>query len=266
MPSVTRQGIAISYSDTGGDGTPVVLVHGFPFNSSLWDPQVESLGDRFRVIAPDLMGFGDSDAPEDPSAYSIAVFSDQIRAVVDDTDARSAVLCGLSMGGYVCLDLWRRHRDVIKRLVLADTRAEPDTPDAQQKRSDQQEQIRAEGTRRFARTLVGELLSETSRSRPDVSARALAAMDNPPQGFVGALEAMKARPDSTADLVTIDVPTLIVVGEQDAITPPDAARTMHEHIGGSQLVVIPEAGHVSNLEAPEAFSGALARFVAAGRG
>jgi 3-oxoadipate enol-lactonase len=266
MPSVTRQGIAINYSDTGGDEAPVVLVHGFPFNSSLWDPQVESLGDRFRLITPDLMGFGASDAPEDPSAYSIAAFSDQIRAVVDRAQARPVVLCGLSMGGYVCLDLWRRHRDIIEGLVLAHTRAEPDTADTRQKRSDQQDEIRAEGTRGFARTLVGGLLSETSRSKPDVSARALAAADNPAQGYVGALEAMKARPDYTSDLVTIDVPTLIVVGEQDAITPPDAARTMHEHVGGSQLVVIPEVGHLSNLEAPEAFNTALVRFLDGGRG
>lgn len=261
MPTVTERGVTINYSDTGGGGAPVILVHGFPFDSSIWAPQIEALGDRYRVIAPDLMGFGASDAPDDPYAYSMAVFGDQIRAVVDDAGVRSVVLCGLSMGGYVCLDLWRRHRDVVEGLVLADTRAEPDTPDAIQKRSDQQDLIRAEGTRRFARTLIGGLLSETSRSRRDVTNRALAAMENPAQGYIGALEAMKARPDSTPDLVTIDVPALIVVGEHDTITPPEAARTMHEHIGGSQLVVMPEAGHVSNLEAPEAFNRALAGFV-----
>jgi pimeloyl-ACP methyl ester carboxylesterase len=111
--------------------------------------------------------------------------------------------------------------------------------------------------------LPNALLGETTRERrPDVVERARTLMDNPPAGFIGALEAMKKRVDSTNELASIDVPTLVIVGEEDAVTPPDASRKIHEHVGGSQLVVIPEAGHLSNLERPEAFNGALRDFLA----
>jgi 3-oxoadipate enol-lactonase len=263
MPSITVDGIGIGYADTRGPGPAVVLIHGWPFNSSLWDPQAEALSDRARIVAPDLMGFGASDAPDDPPRYSMATFADQVRSVIDDAGLDRVVLGGLSMGGYVCFDMWRRHRDVIGALILADTRAEADTPETIDKRTAQQEQARAEGITPVAQALLEGLLSESTRSdKPDVVARVRAVMDNPPHGYVGGLEAMKRRPDSTGDLVTIDVPTLVIVGEHDGITPPAVARTMHEHIGGSQLVVVPEAGHVSNLEGPEDFNGAIAGFLA----
>jgi 3-oxoadipate enol-lactonase len=255
MPRVSADWIAISYSDTGGSGPALVLIHGWPFNSSLWDPQVEAIAGRARLIAPDLMGFGASDAPDDPSHYSMSTFADQVRSVIDDARLDRVVLAGLSM--------WRRHREVIRALILADTRAEADTSESIAKRTAQQEQVRAEGTEPVAQGLLEGLLSETTRTgKPDVVARVLAVMDNPPDGYVGGLEAMKRRADSTDDLTTIDVPTLVIVGERDAITPAAAARTMHEHVGGSQLVVVPEAGHISNLEGPAAFNGAVAAFLA----
>jgi 3-oxoadipate enol-lactonase len=265
MPKVTVDGIDIMYSDTAADLPSVVMVHGFPLNSSLWDLQKDTLADRFRFVTLDLMGFGASDAPEDPSRYSMAAFADQVRAVIEDTGLGRVAVCGLSMGGYVCFELWRRHRDVIGALLLADTKAEADDPEGIDKRTAQQEDVRARGPRAVAESMVGGLLSDTTRAKkPDVVARALAVMDNPADGYIGALEAMKTRVDSTEDLVTIDVPTLVIVGEEDAITPPALARKLHEHIGRSRLAVIPEAGHLSNLEEPGAFGGAVANFLASG--
>jgi 3-oxoadipate enol-lactonase len=262
MPSVTVDGTKINYTDHGGDGTPVVLVHAFPLDSRMWEGQIESLSDAFRFVTLDLQGFGDSDAPEDESSYSMDVFADQIKAVADDAGLDKFVLTGLSMGGYAAFAFLRKYRDRVSALVLADTRAEADPPEGVEKRTTQQGMVRNEGTGGLIEALANALLSEATRTKkPDVVDRLKEQMDNPAAGFVGALEAMKKRPDSSDELTAINVPTLVIVGENDGVTPPDAARKIHEHAGGSRLVVIPEAGHLSNLEAPEAFNGALAEFL-----
>ncbi|HET7482191.1 MAG TPA: alpha/beta fold hydrolase [Actinomycetota bacterium] len=262
MPNATVDGVTISYGDGGGDSTPVVLLHAFPFNSQMWEPQLQGLGDRFRFVTPDLAGFGASDAPSNPEDYSMDRFADQVKAVIDALGATEVILGGLSMGGYVALAFMRRYPDVVKALVLADTRAEADPPEGKDKRTSQQELVRNEGTAGLIETLSGALLSESTRTNsPEVVARAKELMKNPDAGFVGALEAMKNRPDSTDGLSKIGVPTLIIVGENDGVTPPDAARKLHEHIGGSRLVVIPDSGHISNLEAPEAFNAAFGEFL-----
>ena len=263
MPTVTADGTKINYTDTGGDATPVVLLHAFPLNSKMWEPQIEALSDRFRFIAPDLKGFGGSDAPEDTSTYSMDSYADQVAAVLDDLGLDKVVVAGLSMGGYIAFAFLRRHRDRVSALVLADTRAEADPPEGIEKRTNQQGMVRNEGTAGLIEALSGALLGEATREKkPDVVQKVKELMaENGPSGFIGALEAMKGRPDSSDELTSIDVPTLVIVGEHDGVTPPDAARKIHEHVGGSRLVVIPEAGHLSNLEAPEAFNGALGEFL-----
>lgn len=262
MPNVTVDSRRIEYLDTGGAGTPVLLVHAFPLRAQMWEPQMESLGDRWRFIAPDLMGFGSSDAPDDASAYSVDAFADDLKGLLDELGIDRVVLAGLSLGGYIALAFLRKHRTAVSALVLADTRAEADAPENIEKRTNQQGIVREQGPGALTDGLVGALLGEPTREKkPDVVANVRSLMENPAAGYIGALEAMKGRPDSTPDLTAIDVPTLIVVGENDALTPPELSRKMHEHIGGSRLVVIPEAGHLSNLEAPEAFNGALAEFL-----
>ncbi|MGH2755417.1 MAG: alpha/beta fold hydrolase [Actinomycetota bacterium] len=262
MPTTTVNGVDINYRDTGGAGTPVLLIHAFPLNGEMWEPQIESLGDRFRFIAPDLKGFGGSSAPEDRSAYTLDSYADELAGLLDALGIDKATVAGLSMGGYIAFAFLRRHPQKVAALVLADSCAEADPPEGIERRSAQQEQVASEGTAGLIDALTGALLSEPTREKkPEVVERAKALMDNPPAGFVGGLEAIKGRPDSTGDLVGINVPTLVIVGENDALTPPDASRKMHEHIGGSRLVVIPEAGHLSNIEAPEAFNGALAEFL-----
>ena len=262
MPSFTSTRTALAYLDTGRDGTPLVLLHGWPLSSRMWEPQIEFFGEAFRVVAPDLKGFGASDAPDDPKSYSMDGYADDVAALLDELGLPEVVLGGLSMGGYVCFAFLRRHAGRARALVLADTRAVPDTPEGARVRSAQQEQVAERGPGPLADSLIDTLLSESTRARkPDVVERVRKLMDQPAAGYIGALEAMKARPDSTPDLTRIAIPTLIIVGEEDRVTPPESARSMHEHIGGSQLAVIPEAGHLSNLEAPQAFNEALAGFL-----
>ena len=264
MPQATINGHTIGYGDTGGDGPAVLLVHAFPFNSTMWQPQVDALGDRYRLITPDLTGFGGSDAPEDRSGYTMDAWADLLAGLLDELGLPQVVLAGLSMGGYAAFAFLRRHRDRVSALILADTRAEADPPEGKEKRTTQQGMVEREGTSGLIDALVGALLSEDTRTnKPDVVEHVRKAMDNPAAGFIGGLEAMKGRPDSSDELESIDVPTLVIVGENDGVTPPDAARKIHEHVAGSRLVVIPDAGHISNLEAPEAFNGAVAEFLGA---
>ncbi|MFN2593769.1 MAG: alpha/beta fold hydrolase [Actinomycetota bacterium] len=262
MPHVFMRATKVGYQDHGGAGIPIVLVHAFPLDSTMWQGQIDALSGNHRFVTVDLQGFGTSDAPEDESGYSMGEFADQIKAVIDEIGADKVVLVGLSMGGYVAFEFWRRYRERVAALVLADTRAEADPPEGKDKRSAQQQQVREQGTSGLIEALTGALLGEQTRTnKPEVVDAAKKSMANPDAGFIGALEAMKNRPDSSEDLTTIDVPTLVIVGENDGVTPPEAARKIHEHVGGSQLVVIPEVGHLSNLEAPEDFNRALEDFL-----
>lgn len=262
MPAAELNGLKLDYIDTGGDGTALLLIHGFPFHRHMWDPQVEALGKGFRLLVPDLKGFGSSEAPEDRSAYTVDSYADEIKAVLDHAGVDKAVIAGLSMGGYVALAFMRKYPDAAAALVLANTRAEADPPAGIEKRTNQQNQVGKEGIAGLIEAMPGALLSEkTKANHPDVADRVRAVMDSPAAGYIGALEAMKQRPDSSAGLSAIKVPTLVIVGEDDPLIPADASRTLHEAIGGSKLVVIPEVGHLSNLEAPQAFNKALEEFL-----
>lgn len=262
MAEVERAHNRIYYADRG-DGEPVLFVHGYPLNSSLWDPQVGALEGSYRCLVPDLLGFGRSDAPEDLDLYSVEAYAADLLSVMDDAGVNNATVCSLSMGGYIAFALVRSAPERIRALILADTRVEPDGDEARASRTAQQELIRAQGTAPVIDSMVtGPLLSDATRaSKPDVVERTRRIMDNPAPGFLGALEAMKKRPDSTRTLARINVPTLFLVGEHDAITPPGVAREMHAAVPGSRLVVIPDAGHLSNLESPAAFNGATLEFL-----
>ena len=263
MATANVNGIKLHYEDQGSGDKTVLLVHGFPLGWKLWEDQIEALKDDHRVIAPDLRGYGGSDAPEDIESYSLDVFADDLAGLLDEIGVDKVVYVGLSMGGYMAFPFLARHRDKVDALVLADTRAEADPPEGVAKREAQQETIRGEGTSSLVEALPKALLSQaTWDGKPEVVERAKGLMDQPDAGWLGSLQAMKTRPDSSDQLTSIDVPTLIIVGEEDGITPPDAARKMHEHIGGSRLVVVPGAGHLSNLESPEAFNAALKDFLA----
>jgi 3-oxoadipate enol-lactonase len=263
VPTIDVNGTSISYSDTGGEGTPVLFFNAFPLSARMWEPQIEALSDRFRLVTLDFPGFGGSAEVDDPSTYSMDAFAAQGKAVLDELGIDKAVITGLSMGGYAAFAFLRRYPEAVTGLILADTRAEADAPENIEKRTGQQATIKEQGPSALTEGLLGALLGQPTRDKkPDVVENVKGLMDNPGSGYIGALEAMKGRPDSTGDLAGISVPTLVIVGENDTLTPPDLSRKIHEHVGGSRLVVIPEAGHLSNLEAPEAFNGAVAEFLA----
>ncbi|MDP8976234.1 MAG: alpha/beta hydrolase [Actinomycetota bacterium] len=266
MPTVTVAGSTINYVDanSGADaeGPAVILLHAFPLHSGMWQPQLDALSSRHRVIAPDLKGFGASDAPEDVSSYSMANYADEVASLLSALELDRAVVVGLSMGGYVAFSLLDRHRELVAGLVLADTRAGRDSEQVLERRIEQQRKVREEGTVAVIDTLLDALLSEHTREhRPQVVVEARRLMDNPTAGFVGALEAMKTRPDATSRLGNIDVPTLVLVGDHDQLSTPEEARAMHEQIPGSRFTVLPNAGHLTNLEVPDAFNHALGDFL-----
>lgn len=246
------------YLDQGTGDPAIVLLHAFPLRAAMWEPQMVALAAGARVVAPDLAGFGGSDAPEDPAAYSVDGWADDVAGLLEHLGLDRVVLGGISMGGYVAFAFLRRHRERLAGLVLADTRPGPDTPEVLERRTAQQRQVREVGTAEVIETMLEGLLSEHTRERrPEVVSASRRLMDNPPAGFIGALEAMKRRPDSTAELATIDVPSLVIAGEADRPSPPDVAREMAAAIPGSALAILPRAGHLSNLEAPEEFNRAL---------
>ena len=252
-------GIQLSYDDVGAD-LPIVFVHAFPLDRSMWAPQVGALVRQGRCIAPDLRGFGTS-PPAPP--YSMDQYADDVAALLEALGARPAVVVGVSMGGYIAFAFWRRHRAKVRALVLADTRAGADTDEGREKRRRLIEVARSRGSGTVAEMQIGSMVGETTRQRrPEVVETVRAMMAAAPvEGIVGALEAMMARPDSTPTLATIAVPTLIVVGEEDTVTPLADAQAMHAQIRGSRLEVIAQAGHICNLERPAAFTHIVSEFV-----
>ena len=253
------RGLDIAYDDVG-TGLPVVFIHGFPHNRTLWAPQLGGLLSRARCIAPDLRGFGDSEAR---GPYTMDGYADDVVAVLDALQIDRAVIGGLSMGGYVAFALWRRHRDRVRALILADTRPGADSEETRAKRREMIALARAKGSAAVADAQIAGMVGRTTREKhPDIADAVHRMLSMAPvEGVVGALEAMMGRPDSTPTLATIDVPTLIVVGEEDILTPPKEARAMHERIPGSRLEILACAGHVSNVERPAAFNHVVSEFL-----
>lgn len=252
-------GAEIGYDDVGS-GLPVVFIHGFPHDRSLWAPQMGAFVDRCRCIAVDLRGFGESSLTD---AATMDRYADDVACVLDALAIQRAVICGLSMGGYVAFALWRRHRSRVRALILAGTRATPDTPDAADKRRELIALARTEGSSAVADRQIAGMIGKSTRARNsgivDTVYRMLESA--PVDAVTGALEALIARPDSTPTLATIDVPTLIIVGDEDVLTPVKDARALHAGIAGSRLEILRGAGHLSNLERPAAFNHVASEFL-----
>jgi 3-oxoadipate enol-lactonase len=238
---------------------PVVLLHAFPLDGTMWAPQLAGIERLGPALAPDLPGFGG----QPPGAPDLAAYADAVVAGMDAAGFERAVVVGLSMGGYVALRLLDRHRARVAGLVLADTRAEADDDAGRARRTGQAARARAEGVAWLPDALVPALLGETTRhQRPEVVAEVRARVARAdPEGVARALEAMRDRPDSTPLLATIDVPTLVIVGAEDALTPPATARGLAAAIPGARLEIVPEAGHLANLERPLAFDEVLFDFL-----
>jgi 3-oxoadipate enol-lactonase len=244
------------------DADVLLLVHGFPFSSAMWRPQLESLPLGWRVVAPDLRGFGASPAAG-TDVLTMDAMADDLAALLDELGVRTAVFCGLSMGGYIAFAMLRRHAARLRALVLCDTRPGADTDEARRGRLEGAALVTAQGTAPLIDSLLPKLLSaETRRDRPEVEQEVREMMQaQPAETVAAALRGMAARPDSTPLLRSIVVPTRIIVGAADQITPVGEAQLMARAIPGALLEVIPDAGHMPNLENQDAFDRVLDGFL-----
>ncbi|MDQ6611487.1 MAG: alpha/beta hydrolase [Gemmatimonadota bacterium] len=260
---VELNGVQIGYDDVG-TGTPVVFIHGFPHDRTLWSQQIDMLSMQVRCVAPDLRGFGESGGDE---RTSIDQYADDVAGLMTHLQIERAVICGLSMGGYVAMCMWRRHSDRVLALALCDTRYGADSDDGKQKRNDLIALARRDGSAAVAANQITGMLGKTTREkRPDVVAATKAMMERASVvAIVGALTAMRDREDSRASLATVTVPTLVVVGDEDVLTPVAEAQSIVSALSpaaAARLEVIEGSGHATCIERPAAVTHVLADFLA----
>jgi pimeloyl-ACP methyl ester carboxylesterase len=251
------------YVIEAGRGPAVVLLHAFPLNASMWAAQREALSDAYRVVCPDQRGFGGTQLYDHDGA-SLDEVADDLAAMLDKLKVDRCVLGGLSMGGYVTMAFARRHPDRLRAVVLADTRASADPPEGAANRRRIADEVIAAG---HSKQLVDEVLPKlvgatTKEKRALVLGRIKATVERAPAYAVAwAQRAMADRPDSFDTLRSLTVPALVVVGEEDELTPPSDATAMAEALNDATLVTIPAAGHLTAMETPEEFNAALRAFV-----
>ncbi|MDX2251403.1 MAG: alpha/beta fold hydrolase [Nitrospira sp.] len=250
---VQVNGVTLAYSDRGA-GLPLVFLHAFPLNRTMWTAQEQALSSQFRVITIDLRGHGESDAPL--WRYTLDQAADDVRALMDHLSVRQAVLVGLSMGGYILFAFYRKFADRVKGLVLADTKAQADTAEGKDGRFQMAQTAYKKGAAAVADIMIPKLLSPaTIQTRPDIVRRVRDMIEgNQISGIAGDLMAMAERADSIPYLKQIACPTHIIVGELDQATPPSDAELMAERIPGARLSIIPGAAHLANLEQPDRFT------------
>jgi pimeloyl-ACP methyl ester carboxylesterase len=238
----------------------VVLLHGFPLNAAIWHQQQLQLGDRFRVITPDLRGHGRSPAPAD--GYEMESLAGDVLALLDSLRVPKAVILGHSMGGYVTLAAWRLAPERFLALGLIASHASADTPAAKEGRGKLAEKVAAEGNQPVVESMMPRLFSKDSAPSEIVSEQVRQMMSNSPRaGIIGVLGGMAARPDSTALLKGINVPMLILAGADDQIVPREKPEAIAKAVKGSTLAVIDKAGHMPMLEQPEATTSAIREFL-----
>lgn len=261
MKKLRVGGIEMSVEDRGS-GPPLLLVHGFPLHSGMWRHQVEALAGRFRVIAPDLRGFGQT--PVDAETVSMEQFADDLAALLDALEVIGPVaFCGLSMGGYIAWSFWRKYPERVAALILCDTRAVADAPAAAQARTKMAKSVMTDGLQPVSDAMLPKLLApETARRQPEVLefVRGM-ILGASPAGVAAAQRGMAARPDSSDLLGRISVPTLVIVGQEDAISTPAEMRSIAGAIPNAQLIEVSGAGHLSPLENPPVVNRAIAEFL-----
>jgi len=253
------RGIEIAYEERG-QGTPVVLLHGFPFNRSLWREQVDALSARHHVVVPDLRGHGETTVTESATMEEMA---DDVAGLMDALDIERAVVGGLSMGGYVTFAFARKYPQRVRALILADTRPQADTEEARQNREMMAQRALEEGMEAIAEIQLPKLFAPNNFERETEKVARVREMmvTTNREGTAAALRGMASRLDASDLLPQIKVPSLIIVGREDRLTTLADAEKMHEAIQDSHLVVIDEAGHVSNIERAIQFNRALVEFL-----
>jgi len=255
-------GAEIYYIDIGDkSATPIILIHGFPFNSDMWRPQIDHLKTTFRVITYDVRGHGRSEVGD--GQYTLEMFVDDLIALLDYLRLEKVVLCGLSMGGYIALRAVERNPERCRALILCDTTSNADSNEAKLRRAASIKAIKSTGGKPYAEEFTKAVLSmHTFLERSDLVETVRSMIEsNSPIGICGALLALVARTETTLSLPRIRVPTLILVGEQDKTTPPELSEKMRQLIPNSELRIVSNAAHLSNLENPEEFNSHILNFL-----
>ena len=250
-------GVAMSYRDSGeGTGDPLVLLHAFPLNGRMFEPQMKAFSGDRRVVAPDYPGFGRS--PRTPAQPDVHYYAEGVRGLLDRLHFERVILGGVSMGGYVAFECMRLFPERISALILANTRPEPDPEEMREIRNQMALSVAKEGVEVLVHLQMERLLAPGNLQDEDLvdNVRAM-ILENSPDGAVAALGAMRERPDSRPLLNEINVPTLVIGGEEDGISSPEVMGAMAEKIPGARHLTITDTAHLSNLEAPEKFNAAL---------
>lgn len=261
MKTQTVNGVELAFVDQGA-GTPVLLVHGFPLDHTMWNAQIDALSKDCRVIAPDLRGFGQSGAGD--GTVTIGQLADDLAALLDGLGIdQPIVLCGLSMGGYVAFQFWQKHGGRLAGLILCDTRAVTDTPEMAAGRLEMAERVLREGPAPLVEQMMPKLFAQTTaKDRPElVDSLHRVMMATDPSAIAATAGGMAQRPDMVARLAEIDCPTLVIVGEQDAISTPDEMREIARAIPRARFVEIPGSGHMSPMERPAEVNAAMLEFL-----
>ncbi len=260
MNKLNINNVELAYRDKG-TGQPIVFLHAFPLNQTMWDNQVAEFQSTNRVITFDWRGFGASGPGTEN--HGLTSFADDLASLLDELKIQNAIICGLSMGGYSAFAFYRKYADRVKALILCDTRATADTEESKSARYEMAELARQRGASALVETMLPKLLGETSlKTKPQIITQVKEMIEMAqPEGIAHALIGMAQRKDSTDLLSQIACPTLIVVGNEDKLTPPSDAEKMNQAITSSQLRVIENAGHLPNLEEPGAFNQALGDFI-----
>jgi pimeloyl-ACP methyl ester carboxylesterase len=255
-------GSTIYYTEMGDPSSlPVIFLHGFPFDHKMWKKQLEVVGRNYRAIAFDIRGHGESEVGD--GQYLIEGHVEDLMALLELLRLQRPVIVGLSMGGYIALRALEKYPDRFSAAVLCDTRSEADTNEGKLKRFAGATLVKTKGSAAFAEGFMGSLFApESQRAVRDEKEAIRKTMEaTSPLSIAGTLIALSARMDTTSSLSSIKIPTLIMVGEFDQLTPPAASEAMHERISGSELFIVPGAAHMSNLENPEFFNEKLLQFL-----
>jgi 3-oxoadipate enol-lactonase len=254
--------IALHYNEHGArQGIPIIFIHGFPFNHKMWEPQIQHLPNDIHAIVYDVRGHGSSDVGD--GQFTIELFTDDLIALLDHLSLDKAVLCGLSMGGYIALRAVEKYPDRISGLVLCDTKSESDTDEAKVKRTVTMNKVKVSGVKYFADDFVTSIFCEnTFRHNPaTIGFIKKIICENSPLGICGTLLALASRTNTTLTLPSISVPTCIITGEQDKLTPPSVMQAIHAAIKNSEIHILSDAGHMTNLENSKTFNEKLFAFL-----
>lgn len=250
-------GITISYDDFKSDLIPIIFIHGFPFNKSSWQPQVDFLKKTNRVIAYDIRGFGNSSADE--TEFSMDLFADDLILFMDKLEISKAIVCGLSMGGYILLNAINRYPERFAAIVLCDTQCIADSRESKEKRYKTIEQINENGLHDFVQSFASVIFNKAPLKLVDEMKNGM--LTTSPKSIVKTLKALALRKDMQFSLQKIAVPTLVICGTQDVVTPLIQSLFLVEHIPNAILKSINHAGHLSNLEQPDEFNRHLLHFI-----